>query len=84
MKFVGVGGGIGSGKSTVSAALACDGAPMSSTWIRSLGDVQRAGTPVFEDIVARWGDAVVGPDGELDRVPRSAASCSPTPRSSPS
>jgi dephospho-CoA kinase len=66
MKFVGVGGGIGSGKSTVSAALTRRGAHVIDVDQISR-DVQRAGTPVFDDIVARWGNAVVGTDGELDR-----------------
>jgi dephospho-CoA kinase len=67
MKFVGVGGGIGSGKSTVSASLAQRGA-----YVIDVDDisrqVQRSGTPVFDAIVERWGCQVVAPNGELDRV----------------
>jgi dephospho-CoA kinase len=67
VKFVGVGGGIGSGKSTVSAALAERGA-----YVIDVDDisrqVQRPGTPVFAAIVERWGRQVVAPNGELDRV----------------
>ena len=67
MKFVGVGGGIGSGKSTVSAALAVRGA-----YVIDVDDisrqVQRSGTPAFRAIVERWGSQVVAPNGELDRV----------------
>jgi dephospho-CoA kinase len=67
VKFVGVGGGIGSGKSTVSAALAERGA-----YVIDVDDisrqVQRSGTPAFRAIVERWGSQVVAPNGELDRV----------------
>jgi dephospho-CoA kinase len=63
---VGLTGGIGSGKSTVSAALAGRGAEIvdADAITRS---VQRRGTPVFEAIVERFGPEVVGADGELDR-----------------
>ena len=67
MKFVGVGGGIGSGKSTVSAALAERGA-----YVIDVDDisrqVQRSGTPAYRAIVERWGSQLVAPNGELDRV----------------
>ena len=67
MKFVGVGGGIGSGKSTVSAALAERGA-----YVIDVDDisrqVQRSGTPAFRAIVERWGSQLVAPNGELDRL----------------
>jgi dephospho-CoA kinase len=67
MKFVGVGGGIGSGKSTVSAALARRGAHVIDVDVVSR-EVQRPGTPVFDAIVQRWGRQIVGSNGELDRV----------------
>jgi dephospho-CoA kinase len=67
VKFVGVGGGIGSGKSTVSAALAQRGADVIDVDEVSR-QVQRSGTPVFDAIVQRWGRQVIAPDGELDRV----------------
>jgi dephospho-CoA kinase len=67
VKFVGVGGGIGSGKSTVSAALAERGA-----YVIDVDDisrqVQRSGTPAFRAIVERWGSQLVAPNGELDRL----------------
>jgi dephospho-CoA kinase len=65
--LLGLTGGIGSGKSTVSALLAEKGAVIidADAITRSL---QRAGQPVFDEIVARFGSAVVGADGELDRV----------------
>jgi dephospho-CoA kinase len=64
--LVGLTGGIGSGKSTVSARLAELGADVvdADAIVR---DVQAAGTEVFAAIVERFGDGVVGEDGELDR-----------------
>ena len=66
MKLVGLTGGIGAGKSTVSALLAAKGAVIvdADAVVREL---QAKGTPVFEAIVERFGPGVVGPDGELDR-----------------
>lgn len=60
-------GGIGAGKSTVSAALAERGAVLIDA--DEIGrEVQRPGTGVFEAMVQRWGDAVVADDGGLDRA----------------
>ena len=66
MVLVGLTGGIGSGKSTVSARLASHGALVvdADAIVR---DVQAPGTPVLEAIVARFGPGVLGPDGALDR-----------------
>jgi len=66
MKLVGLTGGIGAGKSTVSARLTARGAVVvdADAVVREL---QAKGTPVFEAIVERFGPGVVGPDGELDR-----------------
>ena len=66
MKLVGLTGGIGAGKSTVSSRLAAKGAVVvdADALVRKL---QASGTPVFEAIVERFGPGVVGPDGELDR-----------------
>jgi dephospho-CoA kinase len=66
VKLVGLTGGIGAGKSTVSAALAARGAVVvdADAIVREL---QARGTPVFDAIVERFGPGVVGPDGELDR-----------------
>lgn len=66
MKVVGLTGGIGAGKSSVSARLAAKGAVIvdADAIVR---EAQAAGTPVFEAIVERFGPGVVGPDGELDR-----------------
>jgi dephospho-CoA kinase len=64
--LLGLTGGIGSGKSTVSALLAERGAVIidADAITRTL---QRSGTPVFDAIVERFGTGVVGADGELDR-----------------
>ena len=66
MKLVALTGGIGAGKSSVSARLAARGAVIvdADALVREL---QAQGTPVFEAIVERFGRGVVGPDGELDR-----------------
>ena len=63
---VGLTGGVGSGKSTVSALLAEHGAVVIDADAIAR-DVVRAGTPGFDAVVARFGPEVVGPDGELDR-----------------
>jgi dephospho-CoA kinase len=67
MIVVGLTGGIGSGKSTVSAALAALGAVIidADATARRL---QQPGEPVFVAIVERFGAGVVAPDGSLDRL----------------
>lgn len=66
MILVGLTGGIGSGKSTVSARLAELGARVidADAIVR---DVQEPGTEVFAAIVEHFGEGVVAPDGSLDR-----------------
>ena len=66
MILVGLTGGIGSGKSTVSQMLADRGAIIidGDAIVR---DLQRRGTAVFAAMVERFGD-VVAADGELDRT----------------
>ncbi len=66
MILVGLTGGIGSGKSTVSALLAAHGAVVvdADAIVR---EVQSPGHEVFAAIVERFGPEVVGPDGGLDR-----------------
>ncbi len=66
MILVGLTGGIGSGKSTVSARLAELGATVIDADAITR-DLQRPGTDVFAAIVERFGPDVVGGDGELDR-----------------
>jgi len=71
MLLVGLTGGIGSGKSTVADLLAQHGAVIldADAFAR---DAVRGGTDALADVVRRFGDEVLGPDGELDR-PRLAA-----------
>ncbi|MEM9713145.1 MAG: dephospho-CoA kinase [Actinomycetota bacterium] len=66
MITIGLTGGIGSGKSTVSAALVERGASLvdADAIVREL---QQPGEPVFDRIVERFGAEVVGDDGLLDR-----------------
>ena len=65
--LLGLTGGIGSGKSTVSALLAEKGAVIidADAITRSL---QQPGQPVFDAMVARFGPGIVGADGNLDRA----------------
>src|SRR5262245_34362751 len=62
---LGLVGGIGSGKSEVAAALARRGGcvvagdPLGHEALRQPG--------VREQVVARWGSELLGPDGEIDR-----------------
>ncbi|MDH3294782.1 MAG: dephospho-CoA kinase, partial [Acidimicrobiia bacterium] len=66
MILIALTGGIGSGKSTVAKALAGRGAVVldADAIVR---DLQRAGRPVYEAMVERWGPSIVAEDGELDR-----------------
>lgn len=66
MLLIGLTGGIGSGKSTVSAALAERGALVIDA-DAIVHELQEPGTEVFAAIVEHFGEAVVGPDGRLDR-----------------
>lgn len=63
---IGLTGGIGTGKSFVLGHLARCGVPTLDTDAVSR-EVVRRGTPAFGAVVARFGSAVVAPDGELDR-----------------
>jgi len=65
--LVGLTGGIGSGKSTVAALLRDRGAVVVDA-DEIVHRLQRAGTPVFDAIVERFGESVVGADGQLDRA----------------
>jgi dephospho-CoA kinase len=64
---VGLTGGIGSGKSTVSALLAAKGAVVVDADAVTR-DVQQPGTPVFQAMVERFGSGIVAGDGTLDRA----------------
>jgi dephospho-CoA kinase len=65
--LLGLTGGIGSGKSTVSALLAEKGAVIIDADAITR-EVQQPGQPVFDAIVERFGSEVVAADGSLDRV----------------
>ena len=67
MILVGLTGGIGSGKSTVSALLAARGAHIIDADAVTR-DVQQPGSPVVAAIAARFGDRVVDGDGGLRRA----------------
>jgi len=66
MRVVGLTGGIGAGKSTVSAALAARGAVVIDADAITR-EVQQPGEPVFVAMVERFGPGIVAADGSLDR-----------------
>ena len=66
MLVVGLTGGIGSGKSTVSALLAAKGAVIVDA-DEVVREQQRPGTAVFDAMVERFGPGIVAADGTLDR-----------------
>ena len=66
VRTVGLTGAIGSGKSTVSRLLAARGAVVLDA-DAATRELQRPGQAVYRRIVERFGPAVVGPSGELDR-----------------
>jgi dephospho-CoA kinase len=66
MKLVGLTGGIGAGKSSVSSRLRARGAVVVDADAITR-DLQKPGTDVFAAMVARFGDGVLAPDGTLDR-----------------
>ena len=63
---VGLTGGIGSGKSTVSRLLSSYGAVVVDS-DQIAREVVAPGTPGLAAVVAEFGTAVLGPDGSLDR-----------------
>jgi dephospho-CoA kinase len=67
VRLIGLTGGIGAGKSSVSAALARRGAVIvdADAIVREL---QQPGTEVFAEMVERFGPGIVGPEGGLDRA----------------
>jgi dephospho-CoA kinase len=69
---VGLTGGIGSGKSTVSALLAARGAVIVDSDVLAR-EVLAAGTEGLAAVVAEFGSALLGPGGELDRERMAAA-----------
>jgi dephospho-CoA kinase len=66
VRLFGLTGGIGSGKSTVSAMLAERGAVVIDADAITK-ELQQPGTPVFDAMVERFGAGIVAPDGALDR-----------------
>ncbi len=66
MKLIGLGGGIGAGKSTVSAALAQRGAVIVDADLIARQIVE-PGTPALGELARRFGPDVLRPDGTLDR-----------------
>ncbi len=66
MRLIGLTGGIGAGKSTVSAGLAAKGAIVVDA-DAIVKELQQPGTVVFTEMVERFGPGIVGPDGDLDR-----------------
>ncbi|MEX2255936.1 MAG: dephospho-CoA kinase [Acidimicrobiia bacterium] len=66
MKLIGLTGGIGAGKSTVSARLRDRGAVVVDADAITK-ELQQPGTEVFAAMVARWGDRILAADGTLDR-----------------
>ena len=67
MLRIGLTGGIGSGKSTVSALLAAHGAVIVDA-DRIAREVVEPGTPGLERIIEAFGDGVLEADGSLDRA----------------
>lgn len=67
MYLVGLTGGIGSGKSTVAARFTELGAHVIDADVVAR-EVVGPGTPGLEDIVTRFGSAVLAEDGSLDRA----------------
>lgn len=66
MLVVALTGGIGAGKSSASALLESHGAVLVDA-DRVAKGLQRAGEPGFVAMVEKFGDSIVGADGELDR-----------------
>jgi dephospho-CoA kinase len=64
--LIGLTGGIGSGKSTVSSLLAAKGAVVIDADAITR-EVQQPGTEVLAAMVERFGDGILQPDGSLDR-----------------
>jgi dephospho-CoA kinase len=63
---VGLTGGIGSGKTSVTDRLAARGAVVVDADVIT-HEIQRPGGPAFAPIIARFGEEVRAPDGTLDR-----------------
>jgi dephospho-CoA kinase len=66
VKLMGLTGGIGAGKSTVSSRLRARGAVVVDADAITK-ELQQPGTDVFAAMVARFGDRILAADGTLDR-----------------
>lgn len=66
VRLIGLTGGIATGKSTVASMLAARGAAVVDA-DRAAHEVVQPGTPGFDEVVARFGDAVLDRDGAVDR-----------------
>ncbi len=66
MLLVGLTGNIGSGKSTVAQLLSERGATIIDADVLARRAME-CGTAGYDKIVARWGEAVLAPDGHIDR-----------------
>ncbi len=66
MLRIGLTGGIASGKTTVSDLLAAHGAAVIDTDVVAR-EVVEPGTAGLDEVRAAFGEAVIGPDGRLDR-----------------
>lgn len=67
MIVVGLTGGIGAGKSTVSPMLAERGAVIVDA-DKIARDVQSPGSPVLDEMAERFGEQIIAADGSLDRA----------------
>ena len=67
MRLVALTGGIGSGKSVVSQRLAALGAVIVDA-DAIVHELQRAGSPLLDQLAERFGAAIIRADGELDRA----------------
>lgn len=67
MRLVGLGGGIGSGKSTVSALLRALGAVIVDADVIAR-EVVLPGGPAYEPLIAQFGREILHPDGTLNRA----------------
>jgi dephospho-CoA kinase len=65
--LVGLTGGIGSGKSTVSALLAARGAVIVDA-DRIVHEIEAPDGPAYQPLIDRFGPGIVSPDGTLDRA----------------
>ena len=66
MLLVGLTGNIASGKSTVARLFSEHGATIIDSDVLARRAVE-VGSPAYAQIVRRWGDDVISPDGHLDR-----------------